>query len=600
MRRKIYKAVSFILTLSLVAVCSLTIPAYSYAAGGVKQTLSEWYNAANDWCNEYGIKLLDTIPFCLGQFGALADKDFQTWMQNEESYYALWGWDHPLASYDESTQQVTFSDEFLQTLKQALKDYAKETDNSYYYVWSTGFDEISYDSIGAFKPAYDTIKNVLETIPTGAIKLNASAILYNGTYRYFIGVQPLDLSAIGFVKQQETSGYQYSYTTWQQVPTDYYCVYLQSSDTAISSWEEFKSRSFGANKAPTYYSDDYSTLYDISSTGTLRKLSVFNNETTHGRIVGIDGSWGYVVTLSRATFRMYRSSDEFFDYTLGKRHVYFTNGFWNTDPGEITASLDDLANSTDRMNDTLEKLLDKIDDNTDEKTIEELLQQILDEMKNQGSGGDTGGGTGGGSSGGSWSDGAIDGLFGYLDAILDYLDQIVYDLENLVFLEWNDQQESKYGDMKDLVDALDSDPETGSQKVADTLSASFSDVARGITKKFPFSIPWDIYHLFTVFTNVDPPQEASYRAVTVSNQVMPVTVDPEDLAQDVHDAPYFVFPLVIERYGINENLVIDLQYFTSISKLSRALFSVLFGVFLLKFTLKIVGLLKFGGGDSDD
>lgn len=79
--------------------------------------------------------------------------------------------------------------------------------------------------------------------------------------------------------------------------------------------------------------------------------------------------------------------------------------------------------------------------------------------------------------------------------------------------------------------------------------------------KFPFSIPWDIHHIFTVLA-------------------------------DTPKAPYFELPLVIERYGINEKIVIDMSRFQVLSDLSRSMFSMLFAIFLINLTFKVVAMRK--------
>ena len=475
MKRKIYKAVSFILTLSLVAVCSLAIPAYSYAAGDsmtLWDYISQFWSDPDSWGNTTGKKATDYLAYAASQLGAIYSHDFDSWVQNEDTASRLF-LDNDL-SYDESTGNVIFSDNFMKQLKQALKDYAKETDNSYFYAWSTGFDDIPYTEFCSFKPAYDTVKNVLDTVPGGRIKLYINGGEREGKYIVSIWIQQIDISKVGFVYSNRMYQ-QYAYDTWSSSPADLYCLMLFPDDEAATSWEDFKLRSFGINKRTDfneYHNGDFS-FYDESSTSPYRCSSTFNSEDR----ISADFSAIYnnhVVTRTRETYRIYRSLDEFINYTLGKRHVYFTNGFWNTDPGEITASLDDLANATDRMNDTLEKLLDKIDDNTDEKTIEELLQQILDEMKNQGSGGDTGGGTGGGSSGGSWSDGAIDGLFGYLEEIIDELGIMIGQLDWIgVTLE-----DMTVEQVEDKTDSF-----------IDQLVSTFREVSDLLKTKFPFSIP---------------------------------------------------------------------------------------------------------------
>lgn len=99
------------------------------------------------------------------------------------------------------------------------------------------------------------------------------------------------------------------------------------------------------------------------------------------------------------------------------------------------------------------------------------------------------------------------------------------------------------------------------EDIVPTVNDSFADIAGSMKYKFPFSIPWDIHHIFTVLA-------------------------------DTPKAPYFELPLVIERYGINEKIVIDMSRFQVISNLSRSMFSMLFAIFLINLTFKVVAMRK--------
>lgn len=99
------------------------------------------------------------------------------------------------------------------------------------------------------------------------------------------------------------------------------------------------------------------------------------------------------------------------------------------------------------------------------------------------------------------------------------------------------------------------------EDIVPTVNDSFADIAAALKYKFPFSIPWDIHHIFSVLA-------------------------------DTPKAPYFELPLVIERYGINEKIVIDMSRFQVLSNLSRSMFSMLFAIFLINLTFKVVAMRK--------
>lgn len=94
-----------------------------------------------------------------------------------------------------------------------------------------------------------------------------------------------------------------------------------------------------------------------------------------------------------------------------------------------------------------------------------------------------------------------------------------------------------------------------------TMNDSLGDIAGTLKYKFPFSIPWDIRHVFQVLA-------------------------------DTPKAPRFELPLVIKRFGIDERIIVDMAMFQVLSNLSRSLFSMLFGMYLMNLTFKVVAMRK--------
>lgn len=89
----------------------------------------------------------------------------------------------------------------------------------------------------------------------------------------------------------------------------------------------------------------------------------------------------------------------------------------------------------------------------------------------------------------------------------------------------------------------------------------FSDISGTLKRKFPFSLPWDVYYLFTVLA-------------------------------DTPKTPRFEIPFYIDRLGIHEVVVIDLSPFESVSKLSRLFLTLFFCYGLMNLTVKIVSVRK--------
>lgn len=88
------------------------------------------------------------------------------------------------------------------------------------------------------------------------------------------------------------------------------------------------------------------------------------------------------------------------------------------------------------------------------------------------------------------------------------------------------------------------------------IKSSFEPVVQTMSRKFPFSIPWDTALVF-------------------------------GLLADVPEAPYYELPFVIESVGINEVIVVDLAGYEPLSKLSRGLLTLTFLMMLFAFSRKL-------------
>lgn len=84
------------------------------------------------------------------------------------------------------------------------------------------------------------------------------------------------------------------------------------------------------------------------------------------------------------------------------------------------------------------------------------------------------------------------------------------------------------------------------------------DTPAVITDKFPFSLPFDVYHLFNIFS-----------------------AEPH--------APHFVVPLTSEKYGISQNIDIDMSQYDWIAEIVRWLIYIIFLVGLALKTNQLIG-----------
>ena len=174
---------------------------------------------------------------------------------------------------------------------------------------------------------------------------------------------------------------------------------------------------------------------------------------------------------------------------------------------------------------------------------------------------------------------------GYFESVLSYLDSILVSIQGLIFVE-QIKPDDEHLDLSDMINDVWKDPQNGSQAVADSLSASFSDIASALMAKFPFCIPHDLYSLFNVFTN------------TPKGRASPASVDDSSiqLYSGADSVPCFELPLVIESLGIEEVIVIDMADFQPLSTVLRVFISLIFAVALMKFSATVIQLINNAWG----
>lgn len=343
--------------------------------------------------------------------------------------------------------------------------------------------------------------------------------------------------------------------------------------------------------------------------------------------------------------RVYKTLDDFKRYTVGNRKVYYTENYYNYVPEDLTTSIDDLQQTVDDLSGVIDKLLGQITDTTDESEIEDLLKQILDELKNNQGGG--GGGSGGGdvnvdidlsstntllskilatvtqifdkiSAGSAGTGGNI--LKESLDAVLAKLEDL-----NSMLRKYLSEITGDLDDIKgQLADMSEQEFEQKSDSFLGEVMDAFSEISEVVKTKFPFSIPNDLH----IFLSKIAPALHEAEAALYLNDTSGVslysgehggggTTDGEpnppggggasrpgssfvDVEHgggggsrepaEMREAPVFRLPIVIERYGIEEYIIIDMAPFDPLSRFSRSFFTMIFMVCLFNLTFKVIGM----------
>lgn len=354
---------------------------------------------------------------------------------------------------------------------------------------------------------------------------------------------------------------------------------------------------------------------------------------------------GYFISFNSSTIPVYTSFDmmkEAFhsgDYSHAENYsVGTSSGETSSYTGEYNGGdITVLTSSLDALREKLAEL------EASNKSLEEKLKELLEWLKL------TGGSNGGGNSDvtvnidlsttNSWlskiyekvsqifdkiSSGSV-GTGGNilqesLDAVLARLDNL-----NVMLKKYLSEITGDLDDIKgQLADMSEQEFEQKSDSFLGEVMDAFSEISEVVKTKFPFSIPNDLHIFLSKIAPALPEAEAALYlndtsgvslysgehgggGITDGEPNPPCgggASRPGSLFVDVEhgggggsrepaemrEAPVFRLPIVIERYGIEEYIIIDMAPFDPLSRFSRSFFTMIFMVCLFNLTFKVIGM----------
>lgn len=172
------------------------------------------------------------------------------------------------------------------------------------------------------------------------------------------------------------------------------------------------------------------------------------------------------------------------------------------------------------------------------------------------------------------------------------------------------------GDLDDikgqLADMSEQEFEEKSDSFLGDVMDAFSEISEVVKTKFPFSIPNDLriflskiapspsgdgeLQQYSVYTSGISLYSGDHGGGGASRPGSPfVGVEhggggASGEPAEMREAPVFRLPIVIERYGIEEYIIIDMAPFDPLSRFSRSFFTVTFIVCLFNLTFKVIGM----------
>lgn len=549
------RIISFILAVLLF----LSYPLSAYASddhpwqGGLGLQL--YYNL--DEVKQY---IKDTFGFWVyaaHQTGAIVKADFEQFANNYDKYEEVIG-DNNVGLYKDDSgtiKGVYLSKEFMTQLKTLLDDYAAE--NQPFKVEKTyKMSEIPASSF-RHKVAYDYFKSYFDS----------------DSYKYIVFRAYSDSGAILDITSEIKEG----------------GGFVNSSTSYVSIYDsDWRTHYFPANTYTVKIDENNKSYLEFGTAE--RGFQTFCHYLEGRTNFGANSS---IATKDGGNIRVYNTVSDFINYSVGQRKIYYTNNYYNYTPKDLQVSIDDLQKTIDDMQDVIDKLLDQITNDTSESEIEELFRQILEELKNNQGGNSGGEGSGGSSDGDVNVDIDLGSTNNLLSKILakvtqifdkisqtaenagdtvhaklqETLDEILVQIKKLKHWTMADtavNAADAVADWLDFIKDLFSGADDAAESAVGAISSVMDDGANLMKTKFPFCIPWDVY-LLVGFLAEEP------------------------------QTPNFRLPIVLDRYGIEEYIEVDLENFTVISRLSRTLLTCMYCYALLNLTMKVFPITKEGG-----
>lgn len=611
----IYKKIlPFTLSVEILILSFFSCPISVYAADFMPTDIiaAVEYGVENgDWQPFYRFlyNSSDGLMYLVSQMGAVVNKDFQTWVDNNQKLETFTN----VVPARKDDNSIVFTKEFMAQLKALLDEYAKEHE-PYYLVNTLTLADCAGNSYNGSKIAYDTVKNLLADSPSGIV---AWGCYYsNPTDMWFvdIGNDFKNVSAVKYNENKLLVNF-YDNEEWGQKTYTSYNANVGTDGEAISTAEEFK------EKAQRTYENQFMNT-------TFRVYPFDNPPGTYPYDARFPYSYLSLITKERRRIRVFNTYGDFQNYTLGKRSVYYTKEYYSYVPEDLTTSIDDLQESVDDLQKVLDDLLSQISKDTDESEIEDLLRQILDELKNQ-----QGTGNGGGSSGGdvtvnvdlSYTNSLLERIHLQLRSIWDEIHK-QFEILNENFkkffifedapginmryitslfermLEQLRGISDDLGDIKgQLADMSEQEFSKQTESFLDDTMDSFMEITEKAKGKFPFSIPNDIRLLISKMSvsHQEEPGPGTYKVMTMAYDddvgdsglisVMDESGGDVPIISET-GAPIFYLPFVIASAGIEQYVLIDLSGFEPISSFCRSLMTVWFLLCLYNLTFKVMGL----------
>ena len=547
--------------------CSVSVYAADFMPTDIVAAV-EYGIQNNDWEPFYRFlyNSADGLMYLFSQMGALTTKDFVKWVDNNQKLESLAG----TVPAKKEDNNIVFTKEFMAQLKAILDEYIK---TEFTKEENGGFIPVPTMDMSTIPPQwfldsgnYKTFRNLmaenglLMVTPKNDWGNIGAYFLFGDPFYNHSEKKKTDIVLVADKGSLERYRADPSLT----LTANFYDANRWRSDTV--SRYTFRDSDVHASwsEGPQYAS---SNTYSYSMSACLLNATTDNVKERNT----------FLCSLTGERVRVFVSEIAAQNYSAGNRKVYFTENYYNYVPEDLSVSIDDLQKTVDDLQKVIDELLKQIGNDTSEKEIMDLLKQILEELRN------SGGGNGGGNGGGdinvdidlSTTNGLLSKILAKVTQIFDKISETATGSVDAVSAKLQETLDEILDTLKSIrrwtiadtvFDGLDAladiasflkDFLTAPAAAIGTAASSLGDAADMLTDRFPFSIPWDMAALVTL-----------------------LSAEPQ--------APVFKLPIVIESYGIEEYIEIDMSQYEYLSTIMRGMLSIIYAYGILSMTTKVI------------
>ncbi len=560
--------VYFLCTFLILNTCTVTV----YASSGDGHETGERPSGSHEWTeteiNEFfglsgiekaGITFYSCIEHILMQAGVLVNgQDLKQSFENDSALRKrineIWNDTNikPHRAQNGKIDSVIVSKAVTNELLAIMKDIGKKPDNGGYELIKTvpvnKVSALYFHNSADYRSMYELLK----------ANNGLMGLYYSGQNAFYYKLEPNTYYVRGNLNSLNNKYFRAIriYKNINDSPITYTPYYLAKVDEAVSSWND--TEKLHRSTAATLNQLEF-FLYDYYSAYT----SHYPGNPLSSR--------PFIVSSTGVSVPVFNTLKDLVAYSVAN-NLYYTTSDYTGEGAEVTIDYDELdkilSGYYSGMYDMLQRLIEQNGGNAlTPEQVQALADQVaesFDMLKAEIN------------KGFEEQDKLIQANSNILKAIKSImekgfedinkaLDGILKKLENLKVDTGGSVGGLIVGGIDILLDLAEfiKDFVVDTEKGVATLATGFTDIVGLMSKKFPFSIPWDISIFIARFAHAP-------------------------------EAPVFEIPVILPRYGIDEKFVIDFSDFEIISKISRSILSVLYAISLIKFTDKVISTKKGG------